>query len=70
MSSTGADFVWLTEGSHAELERLRQRLAAAGIRGSIEPRSSCTTGTCSIDSELRVAPADLQRALQVVLGTR
>lgn len=68
MSPAGDDLVWLTEGSRADLERLRAKLAAAGIQARIEPRSSCTTGACSIDSELCVPGPDLSRALEIVLA--
>ena len=68
MSPAGDDLVWLTEGSRADLERLRARLAAAGIQARIEPRSSCSTGTCSIDSELLVARPDVASALEIVLA--
>ena len=61
------EWTWLTEGSRSELERLARRLADAGIPARVRP-APCTTGACSIDSELVVAPADLPRALAIVLA--
>lgn len=69
VDSADGNSVWLTEGSRVELERLRQKLWAAGIRACIEPRSSCSGGACSIDAELRVLPADVEPALRIVLAT-